>query len=410
MRKLVLHYSVFIVAIFFTINLTAQIDRFAYAVTDLSKEGSAWNALRKLDLHTGKYSTVLLNGVDQKTTVFDATTKKPLAQTDEHFGTPFNTGVAAMAFDKKNNRLYYSPMYIDQLRYIDLKTMKVYYVTDQPFTSFGAIRKDDGKVVTRMVIAPDGNGYAVTNDGKSLIQFTTGKKLNITQLGSLVDDPSNNGVSIHNGCSSYGGDMIADDKGNLYIISARNNVFKVNTITKVASYIGAIKGLSPSFTVNGAVVNAEGDLLVSSAVDGKAYYIVNPKNWEAQPYQSASEIFRSSDLANSNYLSTIARNKTTEIPAIKRAQSKSSNHIQVYPNPITENRFIIQFTKVPAGDYTIEVTDVLGRRVVQKQVNLVAEDQTQPIALASTNANGIYLVKVIDKLKKSVFEQKVMVQ
>ncbi len=115
-------------------------------------------------------------------------------------------------------------------------------------------------------------------------------------------------------------------------------------------------------------------------------------------------------MANSNYLSTIARNKTTEIPAIKRAQSKFSNHIQVYPNPITENRFIIQFTKVPAGDYTIEVTDVLGRRVVQKQVNLVAEDQTQPIALGSTNAKGIYLVKVIDKLKKSVFEQKVMVQ
>jgi hypothetical protein len=40
------------------------------------------------------------------------------------------------------------------------------------------------------------------------------KKLEITQLGSLVDDPSNGGVSIHNRCSSWGGDMIAMTKAN----------------------------------------------------------------------------------------------------------------------------------------------------------------------------------------------------
>ena len=53
-------------ALFLTSGLKAQNDRFAYAITDLSKEGTGWNALRKLDLQTGQYSDVLLNGSEQK--------------------------------------------------------------------------------------------------------------------------------------------------------------------------------------------------------------------------------------------------------------------------------------------------------------------------------------------------------
>src|SRR4029078_4406901 len=86
---------------FITISstLSAQNDRFAYAITDISKEGAGWNALRKLDLQTGQYSQVLLNGTDLKTVVYDAVSKKQLLQkNDERYGTalqaPFSTGVA----------------------------------------------------------------------------------------------------------------------------------------------------------------------------------------------------------------------------------------------------------------------------------------------------------------------------
>src|SRR5215208_7023131 len=137
------------------LDLHAQNDRFAYAITDLSKEGSGWNALRKLDLQTGEYSNVLLNGMDQKIAVYDAVSKKQLnLQPDARYGTltqiPFGTGVAAAAYDKKHNRLYFTPMFVDQLRYIDLKTMKLYYVTDESFTRLGTMHNDEGKIVTRM--------------------------------------------------------------------------------------------------------------------------------------------------------------------------------------------------------------------------------------------------------------------
>ena len=401
---------------FIATTLQAQNDRFAYAITDLSKDGAGWNALRKIDLQSGQYSDILLNGTNDKAIVFDAASKKPLAlKPDVKFGTmlqsPFATGVAAAAYDRKHNRLYFTPMFVDQLRFIDLRTMKVYYV-GQSFTKLGSMHNDEGKIITRMVIAPDGYGYAISNDGNTFIRFSTGKKTTtIEHLGTLVDDASNNGISIHNRCSSFGGDMISDDKGNLFILTARNNVFTVNTKSKVAKYIGNITGLEQNFTVNGAVVDSDGNLLVSSAVDGNTYYVVNPVNWKATPYKAANGIFRSSDLANSNFLSSNRTIKPSQdIQRLIRPEEKYAKEISIYPNPVTASVVKLQFNKVPAGNYTVELRDVLGRTVMQKKISIDAENQTQELKLDRRNTNGVYMVKLFDGLNQSVFTQKLVVQ
>ena len=390
----------------------AQGDRFAYAITDLTKDGMGWNALRKLDLQTGQYSDVLINGADTKRLAFDAISKKELKlQPDAKWGnllqTPFATGVAAAAYDRKHNRLYYTPMFVDQLRYIDLKTMQVYFVTGNAFTGDGNMHNDEAKIITRMVIAPDGKGYAISNDGSTFIRFSTGKKPAIEKLGSLVDDPANNGISIHNRCSSFGGDMISDDEGNLFILTARNHVFKVNTENKVATHLGAIQNLPANFTVNGAVVDGDGNLLVSSAVDASAYYAINPKDWKAAAYTGLSAVFRSSDLANSNFLATATRK---EIKTISAPTNKFASLIAVYPNPVLNNRVSVQFSKVPAGEYVVELTDMLGRRIQQKKISVAYQNQVQELPLNEGNSKGLYMVKVLDAAKQSVFTQKVMVQ
>jgi hypothetical protein len=393
----------------------AQTDRFTYVITDLSQQGSGWNALRKLDLQTGAYSDVLVDGTNANANVYDAESKKALKlETDARYGNlmhaPFSTGVAAAAYDRKHNRLYYTPMFIDQLRYIDLNTMKVYYVAGESFSKSGNMHNDEAKCITRMVIAPNGTGYAISNDGTTMVQFsTTGKQAKIKQLGTLVDDPANKGVSVHNRCTSFGGDMIADDKGNLYILSARNQVFKVDIETKVATHLGSISGLPGSFTVNGAVVDHEGNLLVSSAVDGSSYFVVNPKNWEASTYKTPV-VFRSSDLANGNYLSTSRSSSTTTIETIARVQPQFSHLIQVYPNPVTANKFNLQFNGVPAGEYTVELTDVMGRSIMQQRIITASEDVNQSISLGATKAKGVYLVRVVNREKQKMFEQKIMVQ
>jgi len=132
----------------------SQSDKFVYAVTDLDQKGNGWNALRKLNLRTGEYSDVLLNGLNTKAIAYDAVSKKEIlataadTKTGINLQTPFTTGVAAIAFDSRNNRLFFTPMFIDQLRYIDLNTMKLYYVTDQSFTSLGSMHNDEGKSIT----------------------------------------------------------------------------------------------------------------------------------------------------------------------------------------------------------------------------------------------------------------------
>ncbi len=404
-----------------TALLHAQNDHFAYAITDVSKEGSGWNALRRLDLRTGQYSDVLLNGTNPQSVVFDAATKKQLTlQADAKWGNnlhaPFTTGVAAAAYDRKNNRLYYTPMFVDQLRYIDLRTMKVYYVAGEGFSKQGHMHNDEGRIVTRMVIAPDGYGYAITNDGNNVVRFSTGKKTRIELLGALVDDPSNNGISIHNRCTSFGGDMISDDKGNLFILSARNHVFRVNTDTRVATHVGTISGLTPSFTTNGAVVDGDGNLLVSSAVDASTYFVVNPRDWSARPYAAVNGIFKSSDLANSNFLAEPKKDPVLSVsnpepfPDARKNSQSLTYQLGVYPNPVTGDQVTVQFRKVPLGNYVLELTDVLGRSVSQKRITINTENQVQVISLDKSNARGVYMIKVFDSKSQSVYTEKIVVQ
>jgi hypothetical protein len=176
-------------------------------------------------------------------------------------------------------------------------------------------------------------------------------------------------------------------------------VFTVNTKSKVAKYVGNITGLEQNFTVNGAVVDGDGNLLVSSAVDANTYYVVNPAGWRAIPYKAANGIFRSSDLANSNFLSA---NRTIKTQDIQR--------LTVYPNPVTASVIKLQFNKVPAGNYTVELRDVLGRTVIQKRISIEAENQIQELKLDRRNTNGVYMVKLFDGLNQSVFTQKLVVQ
>lgn len=391
-------------------------DRFTWAITDVQPGGSNWSSLRKLNLMTGEYSSVLLDGSNSGLAVYDAHSKKPIEAplTDARFGNTINaafgTGVAAMAFDRKNNRLYYTPMLFDQLRYIDLKTMKVYFVTGKGFTGNPVKNADQGNIVTRMVIASDGYGYALTNDATQLIRFSTSKSLTTEDLGAIVDDPANNGLSIHNSCSSFGGDMIADNEGNLYVISARNHVFKINPSTKVATHLGMISGLPEGFTVNGAAVNTDNSILVSSALS-TAYFTVDHRNWSASPYTINNSPWNSSDLANGNVLVTAEqKNNTVDFVSRNPAPNIGDTRISLYPNPVTNNQFVMQFSQLKAGTYSLQVTDVMGRNVVVKNISISGVNHVQVVKLDPAAARGIYLIKVTDGAKQEVFATKIVLQ
>ncbi len=418
MRNLLLKKSLFAAALMLTISTSvfSQIDRFAYAITDVQKDGASWNVLRKLNTQTADFTDVLLDGSKNDQLVYDASTRKLLTNlsTEARYANlssaAFSTGVAALSYDKKNNRLYYTPMFIDQMRYIDLKSMKLYYVGDKPFSKAGDMHNDEGKIMTRMVIAEDGYGYAISNDANNFVRFTTDNKMEITSFGALVDDPANTTVSIHNRCTSFGGDMIADDNGSLYIITNRNHVFRVNIESRIATHIGAISNLPNEFTTNGAALNEKAELLISSAVYSKSYFTVNMKTLAATVFEVKDGVYRSSDLANGNILQTKQSTKSPTIPTIAQREDFGTDKVQLYPNPVSQNKVTLQFSKMNTGDYTLELMDVMGRQVMQQKVSILAEEQVENINIHPGLTRGIYMIKLSDRTNKSVYSQKLVLQ
>ncbi len=412
-----LRYFSFLLSSILAANLAFAQDNFAYAITDVQEQKFNWSFLRKLDLNTGVYSNILLNGTDQGITAYDAATRKQMnsPMIDARYGqlanAAFGTGVAAIAFDKKNDRLYYTPMFVDQLRYVDLKTMKVYYLNNEALTGKPLKSSDQGNVVTRMVIASDGNGYAMTNDATQLLQFTTGKKPAIVDLGTIVDDQSNQHISIHNSCSSYGGDMIADDNGNLYVISARNNVFRIDLSTRIAKHLGTISNLPLNFTVNGAAVMADNKILLASATAAGTYYRLDIKSLVAAPFILENGALQSSDLANSNLLISGNHSNLTELEALKtKPINLDENKIGVFPNPVTNNQFVVQFGQLEPGTYTLQLTDATGRQVLQQTVTITGINQSQLVKINSTSSRSIYQVKLLNAANRSVYTSKLIVQ
>jgi hypothetical protein len=401
-------------AVTFVLAATAQKKQtLAFAITSAEKGTYQWTDVKLVDINTGALVRTIFDSKQPKSfKVFNARSGQEIAVADaqgvvkNQNQLPFNTMSAALAFDKKHNRLYFTPMYINQLRYIDLssKEAKIYYYENELMSAAKEI-KHEGMHVTRMVIGADGNGYAMSNDANHFIRFGTGKRPVIDDLGAIQDDAKNT-VSIHEKQTSWGGDMVADAAGNLFVISAYHHVFKVNIRAKTALFVGKIQGLPGNFTTNGAVVDDEGNLVVSSASNTDNYYKVNMSDWVATKLDAPNKVFNSSDLANGN-LAFVP--KLQAIPLFERALVRNDK-ISLFPNPVSTGRFRVSFENRELGKYDIQVVDLNGRLLSQKTVNITNNGQVAEFDLRNSLANGTYLIKVLNNAKKTVFADKLIVE
>src|SRR6187455_2747769 len=427
-----------------------------YAITAVEKGGRSWKEVRLVNITTGEEIRSIYQSKQEKEAL-NARTGNPVVKKDlnvakapvkkivnldqelavangsnvrvrtvvvnnnsNQYDKPFATNSAAMAYDKKHERLYYTPMGINQLRYIDLKSTKIYYFENEPF---GAVNGtgDAGNQICRMVKASDGNGYALSNDGNHLMRFTTGKNPVITDLGALSDDASNTNYSVHSR-KGYGGDMIADASGNLYLLTANRNVFKINIDSKVAIYQGTIKGLPDGFSTNGAMVEEGSKVIVASSESAIGYYRFDLTTMQAEKVSTTASVFNASDLANERlaFAKKKKDKKNAEVPKQQMTEEVTkksplqnaivNNGISVYPNPVTNGLVKVSFADQPIGKYSVELIDITGKMIQSKEINVRGSMHIEEVRIPKSVSGGSYLLKINGVNNTVSFTNKLVVQ
>lgn len=385
--------------LFFQNKIQAQSSK-AFAITGDEKGNINWQSIQQISLTTGDVSKTLFSPAKTSGVQIMRTSNIQ----NNVLPTATHTGVAAAAYDFKNNRLYYTTMRGNELVYLDVNSNQVVVNTDANFNTGSKYAEDN--IITRMCFAANGYGYALTNNGNQLIQFTTDEKPQIKNLGSLIDGKKNENMSVHNQCTSWGGDVVGDVFGNLYLITMRNNVFKINTSTLVTDYLGHIKNLPNNFTTNGAAVDEDGHILLASAANVGSYYKVNIATLESEIVKNNGSVYNTSDLASANllYQSDVLVDKkiTPEV--------KGNQMVSIYPNPVVGKRFAIKFEKVDLGNYQIQLLDATGKIIQNSNVVVNNKGQVINIQIPNYSLNGVYLLKILTKNKDIIYNNKIVVQ
>ncbi len=328
----------------------------------------------------------------------------PAAASVQNCGCLNNNMVAAIALDAKNNRLYYTQMTGNQLRYFNLNEtpLKSYAVTTQPLKNFSN-KPGEASVITRMCIAADNFGYALTNDNEHLIRFSTDGKNTITDLGRLVDANSNKENSVTTQFKSWGGDLIADADGNLYLFAIQRGVFKINPNTRLATYLGQIKDIPEDYTVNAAMAEGDENVIVGSSTQTTNYYRVNLNTLIATVLnKTTDQVYNVSDFANSHFAFEKKGNASDAV-----AKTLISNSINVYPNPVSKTKLNVQFTNFTPGKYTIQLGNEEGKTLIQRKVD-ISGSQTESLTVSAITA-GTYLLSIISEKGETISTNKVAI-
>ena len=408
MKSKFLLFTLFTTTYLFTI---AQSNGRTYAITGRENNHFFWADIKQVDISTGKIVKTVFE--TDKTSFKIGNANDKISAEPRKTGAPTGIGVAACALDPLHNRLYFSPIHFSDIHYLDLDNAEANFTTIK--TKMIASPGTEGHVseenqITRMVIAADGYGYALSNDANHLIRFSTGKKTLVEDMGSLVDAGNNKEVSIHNKCSGWGGDMVADAFGKLVILSASRNVFIVDVNTKIATLKGAISGLPANFTTNGAAVDNDGNMVVSSANIFEALYKVNMTDLSATKIVSADKPFNASDLANGNFLLQKEADAARNFPLLKQAVATTDGDPKIFPNPVIGSEFKVLLGSQKPGQYTILVTDLTGRAIQSKKITVTKSANTATMNLTRQQTKGTFLVKVLNNNKETTLIEKIIIE
>jgi uncharacterized protein YjdB len=192
-------------------------------------------------------------------------------------------------------------------------------------------------------------------------------------------------------------------------------VMGVGTVTSGPGFIsglvttGANKGTSGSapavglliFLINettGALVqqaytDATGSYTFNNLPVGQTYKVYPELiNYATTPYTSIHLTSSATSLSAASFIQHTLSHTITPIPEAVIPVCYGTPGVQVYPNP-ANGQVMVQWISNTAEHATITVSDVQGRVLISRDVNMAAASGTETLDVSRFN-NGIYLVSV----------------
>ena len=301
--------------------------------------------------------------------------------------------LAALAYDLSGDNLVYMPMFSSNIYVLNQKTKEITLVENNVARVSSC---DINSHITRMTTGYDGHIYAINNSGTQFLQIS--KKNNqyeVVDLGIIKDAPSNGKNSFTAMETGFGGDMIADADNNFYVFSHSGNVFKLSTKDLQATFIGKISGLPENYSVNGAAVHSNGNIIVASS-KGASLFEVNLANLQAKQLGS-SQNHHIYDLASRYFVNDKASNIS------------SRPNIDIYPTKVDRQIINLEVNdKSVKGILKITIFDGAGKFVMSENVSVKDGNLNKEIHLKNLIL-GTYLVQISEESGKTVFSKKILV-
>ncbi|WP_379968921.1 T9SS type A sorting domain-containing protein [Epilithonimonas sp. UC225_85] len=359
------------------------------ALTGKETANIIFQDFRALDSQKGITENILLSAKDEPK-IYSEKWNKEIFEDKKSNANALANQMATLAVDGRG-KLVYMPMFSSNIYVFDPQTKNIALVENVLSNPTAC---DTGSQFSRMTIGKDGNVYALSNSGSQLLKiFYKDGKYAVTDLG-IVKDSSGNGDNLLSKMQTgFGGDMIADDDNNFYIFSASGNLFKLITKELKAQFIGKIKGLDSNFSVNGAAVNKNGEVILASAKGG-VLHTFNLETLQAEPLARKIDM-PVYDLGSSYVL----KNKKNLV---------GINKNDIYPTKVSEGFVNIRITDSQKGNAQVKIYNTAGTIVLNKKIADISNSENK-IELGNL-ISGVYIVNVESENGKSIISKKIIVE
>lgn len=348
------------------------------AVTGLTKGKIEFNDFRKIDANNLNTTNILLSKTDKVT----------LDSKELEIAKICNYGkyIAAMT-ETLNGEIFYIPMNSAKLSMVNAQT-KMATIVDIPNSKMDI--KDQSTYYARMTTTPDGSMYALNNIGSEFLKISTNGTIhNLGSIDALGHFAKSAGIET----SVYGGDMIADAWGNIYVLTASANVFKINPKTLNTEFLGKIKGLPEKFTLNAAAVEKDGSVLLGTSSLNHGFYSLNFSTLEAT--FKSDYVLPVYDMASKNFLNQ---------ESLDEIANAGSNY-SLYPTIVKNSQLNIVSKSNENANLKISVWNLNNKQIYSQSVSVKSVGEFQ-VKLNGALQPGIYVLKAVNQNGQEVINTK----